>query len=126
VTEPLTAVLVGCGGISRAWLRGLVEMEGIQIAALVDLVEDAARQRAEEFALEEALIETDLDTALHAVRPEVVFNCTVPSAHKEVTLAALAHGCHVLGEKPLADSMESAREMVAASWTRARSGRSPP
>jgi predicted dehydrogenase len=31
-----------------------------------------------------------------------------------VTLLALEHGCHVLGEKPLADSMESARRMVAA------------
>jgi predicted dehydrogenase len=44
----------------------------------------------------------------------VVFNCTVPEAHRKVTLAALAHGCHVLGEKPLADSLENAQEMVTA------------
>jgi len=31
-----------------------------------------------------------------------------------VTLTALAHGCHVLSEKPLADSLASAQEMVAA------------
>jgi predicted dehydrogenase len=44
----------------------------------------------------------------------MVFNCTVPEAHAEVTLAALAHDCHVLSEKPLADSMENARRMVDA------------
>jgi predicted dehydrogenase len=44
----------------------------------------------------------------------MVFNCTIPEAHAKVTLGALAHGCHVLSEKPLADSMENARRMVAA------------
>jgi predicted dehydrogenase len=51
---------------------------------------------------------------LNATRPDVVFNCTVPEAHTPVALTALAHGCHVLGEKPLADSMENARRMIAA------------
>jgi predicted dehydrogenase len=32
----------------------------------------------------------------------------------DVTLEALKHGCHVLGEKPLADSMANAKTMVAA------------
>jgi predicted dehydrogenase len=31
-----------------------------------------------------------------------------------VTLTALAHGCHVLGEKPMADSLADAARMVAA------------
>jgi predicted dehydrogenase len=43
-----------------------------------------------------------------------VFDCTIPEAHVDVTLTALQHGCHVLGEKPLADSMENARRSVAA------------
>ena len=40
---------------------------------------------------------------------------TIPEAHRDVTLQALAAGVPVLGEKPMADSMERAREMVAAS-----------
>ena len=49
--------------------------------------------------------------------------CTLPAALSAaitvktnlcVTLTALEHGCHVLGEKPLADSLAHAREMVAA------------
>jgi predicted dehydrogenase len=120
MSETLRALLVGCGGISRAWLRALAEMTGeprapqTEIVGLVDLVPANAQQRAEEFGLGDAPIDTDLSRALAALGPDVVFNCTVPEAHHEVTLAALSHGCHVLGEKPLADSMARAREMVAA------------
>lgn len=114
MTEALNALLVGCGGISRTWFRAAQHIEGLRITGLVDIVREAAEQRAEEFGLEDALIETDLHCALERLDPEVVFNCTVPEAHREVTLAALRSGCHVLSEKPLADSMESAREMVAA------------
>ena len=49
-----------------------------------------------------------------ATKPDIVFNCTTPEAHTPVTLAAFEHGCHVLSEKPLADSMENARTLVEA------------
>jgi predicted dehydrogenase len=113
VTERLQAVLVGCGGISRTWLRGIEAIDGLEIVALVDLVEEAARQRAEEFELQ-ARVSSDLGAILSATQPDIVFNCTIPEAHVDVTLAALERGCHVLGEKPLADSMDNARRMVVA------------
>ena len=113
MTDIVNALLAGCGGISHAWLRAAQQIEGLRITGLVDIVREAAEQRAEEFALDGALVETDLRSALARLHPDVVFNCTVPAAHREVTLAALNAGCHVLSEKPLADSMESAREMVA-------------
>ena len=40
---------------------------------------------------------------------------TVPEAHRDVTVQALAAGLPVLGEKPMASRMAEAREMVAAS-----------
>ncbi len=114
MNDDLVAVLVGCGGISHAWLRTLVETPNLQLAALVDLNEDAARARAEEFNLSDTRTSTDLTAVLDEVQPDIVFDCTVPPAHHPVTLEALRHGCHVLGEKPLADSLAHAREMVAA------------
>jgi predicted dehydrogenase len=110
----LRAVLAGCGGMSAAWLKVAAEIPDLEIAALVDLNEEAACKRAEEFALQNARISTDLQSALEATGPDIVFDCTVPEAHVHVTLEALRHGCHVLGEKPLADSMENARKMVTA------------
>ena len=51
---------------------------------------------------------------LREQQPDFVVNVTPPAAHHAVALAALAHGAHVLTEKPLATSMDEAREMVAA------------
>ena len=110
----LSAVLVGCGGISRTWLRALGELQDVRLAALVDLDLETARARADEFGLLEARVSDDLGATLDHFRPDLVFDCTVPPAHHEVTLAALQRGCHVLGEKPLADTLEHAREMLAA------------
>lgn len=114
MTQELTAVLVGCGGISRAWLRTLTQLTDLRLAAMVDLDEATARARAEEFELSDVEIATDLDATLERVQPDIVFDCTVPTAHHPVTLTALQHGCHVMGEKPLADSIDHAREMIAA------------
>lgn len=100
--------------MSAAWLKAAAQTEGVRIAGLVDIREESARRRAEEFSLEAPIIGTDLSTVLDAVKPDVVFDCTVPEAHTTVTLTALGRGCHVLGEKPLADSMENARRAVAA------------
>jgi predicted dehydrogenase len=110
----LKAVLVGCGGISAAWLKPAKEIAGLQIVGLVDLIEASARQRAAEFDLPQAVVGVNLEAVLDATRPDIVFDCTVPEAHTYTTLTALRRGCHVLGEKPLADSMEHARQMVAA------------
>jgi len=107
-------VLVGCGGISRAWFRAISEMDEVAIVGLVDLLPENAKQRAADFHLVDARIGTDLGAMLDELAPDAVFNCTVPEAHASVTLKALAHDCHVLGEKPLADTMENARKMVAA------------
>jgi predicted dehydrogenase len=57
----------------------------------------------------------DLGKALADCRVDFLVDVTSPDAHYSVTLAALAAGIPVLGEKPMADSMESARKMVAAS-----------
>jgi len=117
IVEPITAVMVGCGGISGAWLRALKDMPDVRIVGFVDLVEENARRRAEEYgdgASGIAAIGGDLAEMLERTRPDVVFDCAIPEAHCDITLTALAHGCHVLGEKPLADSMENARRLVAA------------
>jgi len=116
--EPIRAVMAGCGGISGTWLRALQEMPEVRVVGFVDVVEENARRRAAEYGggveLKDIAVGTDLTEMLTRVRPDVVFDCAVPEAHCDITLTALAHGCHVLGEKPLADSMANARRMVAA------------
>ena len=114
MTEEISAVLAGCGSISRAWLDAVQGITDVRMVGFVDIREEAARARAEEYGWHDAVVANDLQAVLAATRPDVVFDCTVPEAHLGVTLEALGHGCHVLGEKPLADSMAHARQAVEA------------
>jgi len=114
MSEKIRAVMVGCGGICGAWFGSSSVQELVEVVGLVDINRQSAEARAKEFAFDNAIIGTDLATVLTTTNPDVVFNCTIPDAHFEVTMTALRHGCHVLVEKPLADTMENARAMVDA------------
>jgi predicted dehydrogenase len=114
MNKPLRAVLVGCGSISHAWLKPAAAIENLQIVGLVDIIENTARIRAAEYQLGSIETGSNLARVLDQTAPDIVFDCTVPEAHVDVTLEALGRGCHVLGEKPLADTLDNARRMVAA------------
>jgi len=114
MNTPFRAVLAGCGGISGTWLDPATKMADLRIVGLVDRVEENARKRAAEFRLESAEVGADLRRVLEKTRPDIVFDCTLPESHAEVALEAFRQGCHVLGEKPLADSMANGRRMVSA------------
>lgn len=46
--------------------------------------------------------------------PDIVAVCTPPVLHREQTLMALDYGCHVFCEKPLAESLRQADEIIQA------------
>ena len=109
----MKVVLAGCGAMSQTWLKTANSLN-LEMVGLVDIYEEAARNRAVSSGWTQARIGTDLAKMLTETKPDLVFDCTVPQAHTEVTLTALAHGCHVLGEKPMADTLENAHKMIAA------------
>lgn len=109
----MKVVLAGCGNMSQTWLKAANSL-GLEMVGFVDLFEESARNRAEGSGWPQARTGTDLQKMLHETAPDLVFDCTVPEAHTGVTLTALRSGCHVLGEKPMADSLENARRMVEA------------
>ncbi|MCZ7865633.1 MULTISPECIES: Gfo/Idh/MocA family protein [Agrobacterium] len=110
------AVLCGCGAMAKGWLRAIQstpEIAGaIRIAGLVDLNENTARALAEEFALTDAVIGTDLRHVLAETKADILFDIVIPQARFAVVEAGLEAGCHVLSEKPLAASMEEAATLV--------------
>jgi predicted dehydrogenase len=108
------AVLVGCGAMSKAWLEAAAQVDGLTISGLVDIDLTCAEARAAEFGLNSVVIGTELGTVLAQTSPDMVFDVVVPSARREVALTAFRHGCHLLTEKPLADSPENARDIVDA------------
>lgn len=108
------AVVVGAGGISGFWFPHLIS-ECVDVMAVVDLDLEAAKRRIEEYKLKGAEASSDLRAILSKHTPDFVVDLTIPEAHCEVTCTALEAGAHVIGEKPMATSMQEARKMVKTS-----------
>lgn len=109
------ALLVGAGNMGKAWGRNLKECEQTEVVGWVDIREDAATKAAEDLEFAGIHTGTELGKALAEVKPDFVVDVTIPEAHRDVTIEALEAGYPVIGEKPMADSMQHARQMVAAS-----------
>ena len=115
MAQHLRALLVGAGGMGREWAKNLAAHPDVAIAGWVDLRPDAAAQSAHELGIAVGSTGTDVARALAELRPDFLVDVTIPEAHHDVTLMALSAGVPVLGEKPMANSMQQARAMVAAS-----------
>ena len=109
----MRAVLVGCGDITRLWFDALDRIDGITVVGLVDLDLERAVALMHD-RCPGAATSNDLDDILKRLTPDCVFDCTVPAAHESVAMTAFSHGCHVLGEKPLAPTIEAAQRLVRA------------
>lgn len=104
----MKAVLVGAGFAGRAHAAALRAC-GVEIAAVVTAREESARA----FAKEWNIPAWGTDTSV-AFAPEIdaVHVCTPPTAHGPFIRELLAHGKHVVCEKPLSLDAEEARELA--------------
>ncbi|MDR7188541.1 putative dehydrogenase [Microbacterium sp. BE35] len=115
--------VVGLGVISRQYLDTLLPASSVRIAAVADLDTARAAAVAEGIPGCRALTTAELleDRSIRAV-----LNLTIPAAHAEVALAAIAHGKDVYGEKPLAATFaDAARITDAAAAAGVRVGGAP-
>ena len=100
-------------GIGRHNARGIVNNSRGRVVALCDLIEE----RMDEFAAElpePVRLYTDYEEMCRDPEIDAVFVGTPNQYHVPVALAAIKRDKHVLITKPLADSEQAARELVAA------------
>ncbi len=117
----MKAILVGAGGMGRAWGRNVRDhFPDIDVTAWVDVAPGAAEAAIAEIGLTGARAYTDQAEAMREAGAELLIDVSVPEAHPGVTIAALEAGLDVLGEKPMAPTMAEARRMVE---TARRTGR---
>ena len=115
--------IVGLGVISRQYLDTLLPASSVRIAAVADLDLPRAEAAAEAIPGCRALTTAEL---LSDPGIRTVLNLTIPAAHAEVALAAIAHGKDVYGEKPLAATFaDAARITDAAAAAGVRVGGAP-
>lgn len=109
--KPLNVGIIGCGKIISQYLENFRRLEDVNLVAVADL--DPARAQAVADGYEGVRAVT-VEELLAADDVELVLNLTIPAAHAEVALKAIAAGKSVYGEKPLAATTGEAREVLDA------------
>jgi predicted dehydrogenase len=113
VGQPLRVGIVGVGAISGAYLDTFQRLDALRLTAVADIDATRAREVATAWSVRALTVEelvTDPEV-------DVVLNLTIPRAHAEIALRAISAGKDVYGEKPLAATLDEAREVLDAART---------
>jgi predicted dehydrogenase len=113
--------VIGVGNISAQYFETIPRLRGLDIVAVADLDNDRAAQVAAEHGVSARSVPDLLD----ATDVDAVLNLTIPAAHVEVGLRALAAGKHVYTEKPFGLTTATARALLDAQVGGLRVGSAP-
>src|SRR5690606_8235927 len=102
--------IIGAGNISTQYLKAMRDFPVLEVLGIADMREEAAAARGAEFGVPAMGVEA----LLAAPEVDIVLNLTIPRAHVEVGLRALAAGKHVYGEKPLGIDLGEGRRLLQA------------
>ncbi|CAG4988686.1 Inositol 2-dehydrogenase/D-chiro-inositol 3-dehydrogenase [Dyadobacter sp. CECT 9275] len=110
--NPLRVLVVGCGNMGASHAFAYQLLDGFEICGIV------STGKSKEI-LNENLgggydLYSDYEEALKVTRPDAVCISTYPDTHETFAIQALESGAHVFIEKPLAATVEGAKNVVAA------------
>ena len=106
----LRVAVIGAGYVAKHHLAALARLNFVDVVGIADLDLKAAQTLASDWNIPCAARSLD---ELSAQKPNVVFVLTPPASHCSVALEALNLNCHVLVEKPMADSVAQCDAMIA-------------
>ena len=107
--QPVKTAIVGCGGISDAYLSTMInKFKILDVVGCCDLNAEKAQEKAQKYRIK-ALT---MDEILADNSIDIVVNLTTPTAHYPVIKQLLEAGKHVYTEKVLSVELEHAAELV--------------
>jgi predicted dehydrogenase len=109
MTQTTNVGIVGCGNISGIYMEAGNKWDILNIVACADIDLPRAAAQAAKYGIPKAC---SVEELLADPSIDIVINLTIPAAHAEVALAALAAGKSVYNEKPLALEREQAKRML--------------
>ncbi len=112
--QPVRFILAGLGSWGPRWARLIAESDGVELAAVVEPMDDRRTAVMNELGLSPEQAHTDFDQALREVDAGAVLVVTPPQTHLDLASRAFAAGLPVLMEKPLASTIADARAIVEA------------
>ena len=107
----IRVLVVGVGNMGLSHARAYAANDGFEIAGLCSRGIDDRSDLKTEFP--GIALFNDYEQALAASKPDAVSINTWPDTHAAYARSALNAGCHLFIEKPLAASVEEAREIAA-------------
>jgi predicted dehydrogenase len=107
--------VIGAGVISDQYLTNLSTFPDLEVLFVADLDEPRAKAQAEKYGVPGS---GSVDELLAHEGIEIVVNLTIPIAHVEIALRAVAAGKNVWSEKPFSLDRESGQQLLAAAKER--------
>lgn len=111
-TAPIRVGVIGIGGVGGRVLEGFRMHPETEVAAVCDINADLAEEVAKQY--NGADWYTDYREMLVNTKLDLVYLAVPPKLHHRIALDVLAAGKHLFCEKPLANSLAEAAEMVEA------------
>lgn len=109
----LRLIQCGVGGFGDSWLKRFVGTSAdFALAAIVDVNPDALRHAGDAVGVAGDRRFASLEAAVAAVEADAVLTAAPPAAHLHHARVAFGAGLHLLSEKPIAEDIQSATEMV--------------
>lgn len=113
--QVIKILVVGCGNMGASHAKAYHDLDGFEIVGLVARG-DSKHKLNTELGADYALFEL-YEEALEQTKPDAVCIATYPDTHKDYAIKAFESGAHVFIEKPLAEDVTSAKEVVNAAIT---------
>lgn len=104
--------IIGLGAIGQRLIRQFEEHSGVKIVAVCDQLESLASDTAS--SLGEVQAYTDYRHLIMDEGVDLVYVAVPPKFHYQIVMDAIQAKKHILCEKPLANSIEEAKEMFHA------------
>jgi len=109
MSDDIRVALVGCGRISQTHFGAIREVDGVELVAVCDLIEQRARDAGEQNGVPWF---TSYPQMLTDVPSDAVAICTPSGLHPQHGILAARAGKHVICEKPMAITLSAADELV--------------
>ena len=118
MTAPLRYVQIGVGGFGRYWCTQVLPRLGqlglAEPAAAADINAEILPTAGEQLGLPADRLFTEPRKAVEVARPDFVVIVVPPADHEEMVDLAVGAGCHILSEKPIADTMDACCRIARA------------
>ena len=101
-------VIIGPGSICRTYIEALKDSETVKVKAIAGRDTEKGRAMAQSCGLP---YYTDQDEMYEKEKPDAVLICTPTFTHEEMVERAIAHGVHVMCEKPFVLKTETAEKL---------------